>query len=147
MYHIAVFNIAEAKFPMDDNGMKAFNDALDMVNAEAESSQGFVWRLKEDSGNATNIRIYKSPNILVNLSVWKSIDELKAYIYNGDHLSIFVRKKEWFVPRKNAHMVMWYIPEGHIPTAKEGKVKLEHLIQHGSSQEAFGFRQIFDAPA
>jgi len=146
MYQIAVYNIAEAKFPMDDIGMKAFNDAIDMVNAEAEASKGFIWRLKDESGNATNIRIYDKPNMLVNLSVWETIEALKAYLYNGDHLSIFVRKKEWFVPMKTAHMVLWYVPNGHIPMAEEGKMKLDHLIAQGESQQAFGFRKIYDAP-
>lgn len=146
MYHIAVFNIAEAKFPMDDIGMKDFNDAIDMVNQEAESSNGFIWRLKDESGNATNIRIYDDANMLVNLSVWKTVDDLKNYIYNGDHLSIFVRKKEWFIPMKKEHMVLWYIKEGHIPTAAEGKEKLDYLIQNGHSSVAFGFRNIYEAP-
>lgn len=147
MYNIAAFNIAEAKFPMDDAAMKDFNDAIDKVNQEAESSKGFVWRMQDDSGNATNIRIYDNANMIVNLTVWKTVEDLKNYIYNGDHLSVFVRKKEWFVAMKTAHMVLWYVKDGELPSAEEAKTKLDYLIQNGPSQAAFGFRHIFAPPA
>ena len=146
MYHIAIYNIAEAKFPMDDIGMKDFNDAIDKVNLEAEASQGFVWRLQDDSGNATNIKIYDNASMLVNLSVWESVEDLKNYIYNGDHLKVFTRRKEWFVPMKTAHMVMWYVKARDIPTAEEGKAKLDFLVTNGPSAKAFGFRHIYEAP-
>ena len=145
-YHIASYNIAKASYPMDDIRMKGFNDAIDQVNAEAERSPGFIWRLQDESGNATNIQIYNDPKMLVNLSVWKSIDDLKDYLYNGDHLAIFVRKKEWFEPMKTAHMVLWWVKAGSIPTAEEGKAKLEYLIEHGASEEAFGFREMYPCP-
>jgi len=146
MYHIAAYNIARSKFPMNDPRMDGFNDALDQVNAEAESSKGFVWRLQDDSGNATNINIYDDPHMLVNLSLWESVEDLKAYIYNGDHLAIFQRKKEWFQTMKEAHMVLWWVKQGNLPRAEEAKKKLEYFIQNGPSQEAFGFRNIHSKP-
>lgn len=145
-YHLASYNIAKANYPMDDVRMKGFNDAIDQVNAKAEASQGFIWRLKDESGNATNIQIYNDPKMLVNLSVWESVEDLKAYLYNGDHLSVFLRKKEWFEPMKTAHMVLWWIEAGTIPTAQDGKAKLEYLIEHGHSPAAFGFRNMYEAP-
>lgn len=146
MYHLASYNIAKANYPMDDMRMQGFTDAIDQVNAEAERSTGFIWRLQDESGNATNIQIYNDPKMLVNLSVWTSIEDLKAYLYNGDHLSIFVRKKEWFAAMETAHMVLWWIEAGTIPTAQQGKAKLEYLIEHGPSEQAFGFRNMFGAP-
>lgn len=145
-YHLASYNIAKANYPMDDVRMQGFNDAIDQVNAEAERSPGFIWRLQDESGNATNIQIYNDPKMLVNLSVWKSIDDLKDYLYNGDHLSVFLRKKEWFEPMKTAHMVLWWVEAGTIPTAEAGKAKLEYLIDHGASEQGFGFRELFHHP-
>jgi len=146
MFNIATYNIAEAKFPMDDSAMKDFNDAIDKVNQEAEASKGFVWRMQDDSGNATSIRIYDNANMIVNLTVWRTVEDLKNYIYNGDHLSVFVRKKEWFATMKTPHMVLWYIKDGELPTVEDAKAKLNHLIENGPSKEAFGFRNIFDPP-
>lgn len=145
-YHLASYNIAKSNFPMDDPRMQGFTDALDKVNAEAERSPGFIWRLKDESGNATNIDVYNDPHMLVNLSLWESAEDLKLYLYNGDHLSIFLRKKEWFEPMKSAHMVLWWVEAGTIPTAMQGKQKLDYLIEKGSSQEAFGFKAVYAPP-
>jgi len=146
-YHLAQINIVEALFPLDDPRMKDFVDQLPAINAEGENSPGFVWILKDETETAVNFVIFNNPNILVNMTVWESIDALKDFIYKGDHLKTFVRRKEWFVAMKKSHLALWWIPKGHIPTLVEAAQKLEKLWKEGPSKDVFTFRKLFPPPA
>ena len=146
-YHLAQINIVEARYPLADPRMKAFIDQLPKVNAEGENSPGFVWILKDETETAVNFVIFNNPDILVNLTVWETIEALKDFIYKGDHLKAFIRRKEWFLPMKKSHLALWWIPEGHIPTLEEAEQKLEKLWKEGSSAEVFTFRKLFPPPA
>lgn len=53
-YHLAQFNISRLSAPLDDPRMKEFVDFLDPVNAFAEQSSGFVWRLTAAEGQAAS---------------------------------------------------------------------------------------------
>ncbi len=146
-YHIAQINIVEARYPLTDPRMKGFVDQLPKVNAEGENSPGFVWILKDETETAVNFVIFNNPDILVNLSVWETIAALKDFIYKGDHLKAFIRRKEWFLPMKKSHLALWWIPKGYIPTLAEAEQKLEKLWTEGPSAEAFTFRKMFPPPA
>ncbi|MEM9004821.1 MAG: DUF3291 domain-containing protein, partial [Cyanobacteria bacterium P01_F01_bin.86] len=126
--------------------MAEFVAALDEVNAAAEQSSGFVWRLQTSSGNATDIRTYADPRILVNLSVWQNVEQLKAYAYQSVHVNFFARRRQWFEKLPGEHLALWWIPEGHLPTAAEGKSKLEYLELHGESPVCFTFAQTYPPP-
>lgn len=132
---------------INDPIMKDFVDALDEVNAVAERSNGFVWRLKDDNNNATGIDIYADQQIIFNLSVWQSIEHLEAYVYNGEHLAVLKRRREWFVKFGKPFMALWYVPAGHAPTVQEAKERLAHLQEHGPSLYAFDFKSRYPAPA
>ena len=95
-FHLAQFNIAKALVPLDDPQLADFVARLAEVNASAEASPGFVWRLKDDSGDATSIREYPDPKILVNMSVWESIEQLQAFVYQGKHMEVFKQRARWF---------------------------------------------------
>ena len=139
--HLAQLNIAEARTSMEDPVMAGFINNTDRINALAESSPGFIWRLVgEDSDDSYSIRAFESEHILVNMSVWKDRESLFNYVYNSGHVEIFKRKKEWFTKMLKMHMVLWYIEDGHIPTVEEGKERLEYLQGHGESPYAFGFK-------
>lgn len=138
-YHLAQINIALMKAPLDDPIMAEFAAALDDVNAIADHSPGFVWRLQTDSGNATSIQAYADPKLLVNLSVWRSVEELKTYVYQSLHGDFFIRRRQWFEKYQGEHFAMWWIPAGRLPTVEEGKAKLEYLALHGDSPECFTF--------
>ena len=68
--HLAQFNIARIKYPLDDPRIKEFVDNVARVNALADGIDGFVWRLADDSGNAMGMQVYGDPRILPNLTVW-----------------------------------------------------------------------------
>ena len=145
-YHLAQINIAKMKAPLDDPIMAEFANALDEVNTVAEKSPGFVWRLQTSSGNATELRAYSDPKILVNISVWQSVEQLKTYVYQSLHSDFFVRRRKWFEKYQGEHFAMWWIRVGHLPTIEEGKAKLEYLELHGDTPECFTFAEPYLPP-
>lgn len=146
-YHLAEINIAKMKgVDINDPIMKEFVDNLDLVNTVAEKSEGFVWRLKDESSNATNLNPYNDEQIIVNVSVWENIETLEGYMYKTFHSEFLKRRKEWFLKFGKAHTAMWWIPAGQIPTLEEAVEKLDHLQQNGPSQSVFDLRNKFPAP-
>lgn len=132
---------------MDGAVMAEFARALEPMNGLAEASPGFVWRLKGDDGDATALRVFDDGQILINLSVWRSVDALRAYTYRSGHAHYVKRRKEWFSPFGRPHYVLWWIPEGHTPTADEAKTRLDAIHAHGPTAQAFTFTDLFDPPA
>ena len=110
--HLAQLNIGRFRYPTDDPRMADFMNNLDLVNALAERSQGFVWRLKDDSGNATNFRPFPDPQMAVNLSVWESTEALERFVYQTVHKRFYGRREEWFDKLEGPHAVMWWIAAG-----------------------------------
>ncbi|MBV1707027.1 MAG: DUF3291 domain-containing protein [Hyphomicrobiales bacterium] len=140
--HIAELNIGRFRYSADDARMAGFMQNLDRINAIAERSAGFVWRLKDESNNATAIRPFPDPDMAVNLSVWESAEALEAFVWNTVHARIYAGKPAWFEKLDEAHLVMWPIEAGHIPSLEEAKARLEHLRQHGNSDYAFGWSHL-----
>lgn len=125
---------------IDSPIMADFVNNLDRINEIAESSTGFVWRLKGDDNNATTLRVFDDDFLIINVSVWESIDALFNFTYSSAHIEIFKRKKEWFGAMSEMHMAFWYVPEGHEPTPEEAKHRLNYLNEHGESPYAFSFK-------
>jgi hypothetical protein len=140
--HIAQLNIGRFRYPTDDRRMAGFMDNLDRINALAERSDGFVWRLKDESNNATAIRPADDPTMAVNLSVWESVDALERFVWATVHKQIYNRKGAWFEKLATPHFAMWPIAPGHIPDVAEAMARLEHLTQHGDSDLAFGWSHL-----
>ena len=140
--HLAQLNIGRFRYPTDDPRMADFMNNLDLVNALAERSQGFVWRLKDDSGNATNFRPFPDPQMAVNLSVWESTEALERFVYQTVHKRFYGRREEWFGKHEGPHAVMWWIAAGHLPTLDEAKERLEYLTANGPSDRAFGWESV-----
>lgn len=141
---LAQLNIAQAKYDLDAPQIKDFVDNLDIVNTTAENTPGFVWRLKDDSGSATNIQAFDDPNMLVNMSIWRDVDSLKDFMFRTHHKGFMRRKGEWFHKLPQANYVMWWIEENHRPTIEEALHRLEHLREHGESAYAFSFKKVFN---
>ena len=141
---LAQLNIAQAKYDLDAPQIKDFVDNLDIVNTTAENTPGFVWRLKDDSGSATNIQAFDDPNMLVNMSIWRDVDSLKDFMFRTHHKDFMRRKGEWFHKLPQANYVMWWIEENHRPTIEEALARLEHLREHGESAYAFSFKKVFN---
>jgi hypothetical protein len=143
-YELAQLNVAELKAPLDSPQLKDFVDNLDRINALAEESAGFVWRLKGDGNDATSLRPL-GDRIIVNMSTWRDVESLKNYVYKSAHIEILKRKREWF-ERMSMPYALWWVPAGHRPTVAEAAARLELLRAKGASPEAFHFGEAFSAP-
>jgi len=139
--HLAQFNIARVKYPLDDPRMKEFVDNVARVNALAEQIDGFVWRLQGDSGNAMGLQVYDDPRILPNLTVWRDVAALERFVWKTVHNRFYGRRAEWF-EHTETPLVMWFVPEGARPSLAEGVERLDHLKAHGSSDHAFGWAHL-----
>lgn len=145
-WHIAQLNVGRAVAPPGSPELADFMAALDRINALAESSPGFVWRLQSASGNATDILVSDDPKSLVNMSVWSSVESLFAFVYRTGHTSVMQRRREWFEKPAEAHLVLWWIPAGHIPTVEEALERLGQLRREGPTPRAFTFSRRYPAP-
>jgi hypothetical protein len=144
--HLAQVNIARALAPIDHPQLAGFVAELDEINALADGSPGFVWRLKTDEGNATSVRAYEDDLILFNLSVWESAEDLKSFVYGSAHTLVMRQRRKWFERFKGAYTALWWIDAGHIPSVLEAKERLEHLETHGATPHSFSFATLFPAP-
>lgn len=124
--------------------MHGFVSRLDEINALAEQSPGFIWRLKDETGNATSIRAFDDPDLLLNMSVWKDVASLRSFVYKSAHVELLRNKKKWFEPPINNHQVLWWLPFGELPGLEQANEKLEKIKEFGPTQEAFDFTRIFD---
>ena len=143
--HIAQVNIGRVKAAPEDPAMAGFMTRLDEINALADGSPGFVWRLQTSEGNATYLRPYDDERILVNMSVWESIEQLKHYVYKTTHAELLRQRQDWFEKFAGSYTALWWIPEGHIPSVDEAKKRLAHLDAQGPTQFAFTFKNPFPA--
>jgi hypothetical protein len=146
VYHVAQVNIGRVKAPTDDPRMAGFMNRLDEINALADRSPGFVWRLQTSAGNATYFRPYEHDDrILLNMSVWKTIESLRHYVYQTAHREALRQRHEWFEIFGNTYVALWWVPAGHIPSIDEAKKRLAYLDAHGPTQFAFNFKTTFKA--
>ena len=144
--HLAQINVGRLLHPITDPRIADFVNNLDAINALAEASPGFVWRLKDDgSNNATAISAYEDASILMNMSVWTSHEALYEYVYKTMHRRFVQRRKEWFELFGAQYVALWWVNEGHIPTPNEGQRRLAHLERFGPTAYAFTFRKLFPA--
>jgi len=146
MHHLAQLNIGIIRGPMDSAVMADFAGALERINALAERSPGFIWRLQTAAGDATAIRPTDNPNLLVNMSVWRDLESLRDYVYHTAHVNLMRRRREWFERMPEAFLVLWWIPVGHQPTVAEAMARLELLRSYGPTPAAFSFRQAYPSP-
>ena len=145
-YHLAQINIARFRLPAEDPANAEFIAALDRVNTIADVQAGFVWRLKGEANNALEFKAFDDPNLVVNMSVWRDMDALAAFVYrNSAHREIMRRRREWLTAIEIS-LALWWVPAGIVPTVEEGCVRLETLTRIGPSPEAFTFKSPFPAP-
>ncbi len=142
-FHLAQANIGRMRGPIDSPVMAGFVAQLEYINSVADCSPGFVWRLQTDDGDATAVRIFDDETLLFNMSVWESVDDLRAYVYDSDHRVPLRDRKQWFERFEKPFIVLWWVPVGHIPTVREAEQKFESLWLHGPTPEAFTFKLNF----
>ncbi len=146
-HHLAQVNIALPKQPLDSPLLEEFVAALDPVNAVADGAPGFVWRLQTEDGDATAVRAFGDDRLIVNMSVWESLEALRDFVYrNPAHLRVMRRRKEWFERLQEAHLALWWVPAGHVPAVAEAEERVAHLRAYGPTPYAFTFRNHFPPP-
>ena len=127
--------------------MEGFRRQLDPINALADASPGFVWRLQTEDGNATAVRPYPDDDLMaINMSVWESLEALQQFVYRSAHVGPLRDKRQWFEPLTGPILALWWIPAGHVPTVEEAVDRLAHLAKHGPTPHAFTFRTASPAP-
>jgi hypothetical protein len=142
-YHLAQLNIARLKHPLESPEMAEFVARLEEINALADESHGFVWRLQTEDGNTTAIDFFGA-DILVNMSLWSDLETLRDFAYRSAHRQVLARRGEWFDAMREAYAVLWWVAAGHIPTLEEAAAQLECLRREGAGPRAFTFRRVFD---
>ena len=145
-YHVAQCNIGRVVAPLESPQLAGFVAALEPVNRLADAARGFVWRLQTEAGDATAIRAFEDDMLLLNMSVWESIEALAEFTYHTPHRDVLRRRRRWFERLTEAYLVLWWIPAGALPTVSDAKARLEKLRRDGPSPEAFTFQSPFPAP-
>ena len=145
-WHLAQINIAKLRAPLDDPLLAEFSANLDIVNRAAEISEGFIWRFTEDAGDVSDFT-YFGPDYIVNMSVWQDIRSLRRYIASEPHLSVMMKKQNWFHVIDGPHLALWWIQAGTVPTLVEADERLNILQAKGPTQSAFTFQDNFSPPA
>jgi heme-degrading monooxygenase HmoA len=145
-FHLAQVNIGRLVAPVDDPKIAEFLAQLEGVNALADAAPGFQWRLQSSSGNATDVPYNDDPFVLVNMSLWESVEALRDYVYRSQHVEVMRDRAKWFEKMEKPHYCLWWVPAGHLPTVAEARERLEHYQEHGATPRSFWFSQPFDAP-
>jgi hypothetical protein len=157
-YILAQVNFGRLLAPIDSPRIADFVAALEPVNAVADAAPGFVWRLQTEDGNATAVGGFEEDavdaggsggsggGIVINMSVWESVEALGAYVYGDAHIAVLRRRREWFSLMKDTHLALWWIPRGHVPTVAEAEDRVRYLRAHGPTPNAFTLREHFPAP-
>jgi len=145
-FHLAQANIGLLRAPIEDPIMEGFRSQLDSINALADRSPGFVWRLQTEDGNALAIRPFADQRMAINMSVWESLGALQQFVYGSAHVGPLRDRKQWFESIEGPILVLWWLPVGHVPTVAEALERLAHLKERGPSRDAFTFRTPFPSP-
>jgi Domain of unknown function (DUF3291) len=145
-WQIAQVNVALPREPLDAPALAEFVAELEPVNALADSAPGFVWRLQDESGDATSIQAFDDDRLIINMSFWESIEDLWQFVYDGRHLEVMRRQREWMVRLAESHLALWWVPVGHPPDTDEARDRLDHLRAHGPTAHAFTFKQRYLPP-
>ena len=142
-YNIAQVNIGRIRAELDDPIMAGFVNRLDEINALADASPGFIWRLKTEANNATYLRPFNDERTLLNMSVWESVEALRQFVFQTAHVQLLRHRHAWFEKFAGAYAALWWVPVGHLPGFDEAKRRLAHLDKDGPTQFAFTFQSVF----
>lgn len=145
-YHLAQVNIARMRAPLTDPLMAGFVARLDEINALADQAEGFVWRLQPDADNERQIVAFENDGMIFNLSLWRSVEALRDFVYHSTHKQLIQSRAEWFEKMDGPHMALWWVPAGHLPGIDEALLRLDRLELLGPAQNAFTFAQPFPMP-
>jgi len=145
-WHLAQYNLAKLRKPLTDPLLADFVSEIDRVNHLGDASPGFVWRHQTAEGNSTSVRPREDESIIINFTVWESIDALFEFTYHSDHVEVYRKRRKWFEHVDWQYLVLWWVRADHIPTVEEAEERLLHLNEYGATPHAFTFKERFPAP-
>ena len=145
-FHLAEYNVAHLRAPLDAPEMAEFVAFLDPINAHAERCPGFVWRLTAPGGRPSSYLAgaLANPMAVPNLSVWTDLGALRAFAYDTVHRYFLQQRQRWFARTDEPHLVLWWVPAGHLPTLAEAEARLRLLEARGPTADTFTFQEAFD---
>jgi len=144
-FHLAQVNIGLPLEPLESERLRGFVEMLEPINALADRAPGFVWRLQTEDGDATAIRVFEDERLIMNMSVWESIEAFASFVYGADHGAVMRQRRQWFVPM-HVYTAAWWIPAGTLPTPADAVARLDLLRRHGPTQDAFTIKRPFPPP-
>lgn len=146
-WDLAQVNIAAPSAPLTSPELAWFTDALEAVNAVADAAPGFRWRLQTEDGDATALRVFDDDDMIINMSVWASLEALGDFVYrNPAHVAVLRQRRKSFPRMAEAHQALWWVPAGVRPTVADAEERLSRLRDHGPTPQAFTFAEPFAAP-
>ena len=152
--HLAQANIARMRANPNTLEMSGLVARLDEINKLAEQSRGFVWRLKGSEASVEALRVfedYSAPfepeRLFYNMSVWETFADLRQFTFRTGHAEMLRDKHRWIEPFDRAHLALWWIPAGHLPTIAESADRLSSVHEKGPTSYAFTLAESFPPPA
>jgi heme-degrading monooxygenase HmoA len=145
-FHLAQVNIGLPIEPVESERLAGFVAMLEPINALADAAPGFVWRLQTEDGDATAVRAFEDERLLMNMSVWESVETFGAFVYGPQHAAVMKQRRQWFVPMRELYTALWWIPAGAVPTPRDAVHRLDVLRAHGPSADAFTLTRAFPPP-
>ncbi|MFE5241203.1 MULTISPECIES: DUF3291 domain-containing protein [unclassified Streptomyces] len=148
-FHLAQVNVGRILAPLDTPQLSDFVAQLPEINAVADQAPGFVWRMVDDGGaDSTDLRPEADDRmLLINCSVWESVEALQDFTYRSAHLKVLARRREWFERLAEFHHAMWWVPAGHRPSMAEAMDRIALIRAEGEGPGAFTFRSPHPPPA
>ena len=140
---LAQANLAWMRYPLDDPRMADMRDEIDRINTLGDRSAGCVWRFRTESGTATDVRVLDDPGVLFNLTIWRSVEDLRRYVYRTEHVTFFRRRREWFVPPPREPVVLWWVAPGPRPGVEDAMARFERLWRDGPTADAFTLKRVY----
>jgi hypothetical protein len=144
-YHVAQVNIGLPLESLTSQRLRGFVEMLGPINALVDVAPGFVWRLQTEDGDATAIRAFADERLIINMSVWESIEAYGAFVYGPEHLAVMRQRKQWFTTM-SVYTCAWWIPAGTLPTPADAEPRLELLRRLGPTPDAFTIKRPFPPP-
>ncbi|WP_165422855.1 DUF3291 domain-containing protein [Ktedonosporobacter rubrisoli] len=146
MYHLAQVNIGRLRAPLNDPGMAGYVALRPVIDALARKSQGFIWRRGGPGSTAKETDLYEDHMLIANVSVWATLEDYVNFVYKSEHLKVIKQGQQWFQAIDGPHYALWWVPQGHQPSAQEARERLEYLGRHGETAYAFSIEKTFWAP-
>jgi heme-degrading monooxygenase HmoA len=143
--HLAQVNIGLPIEPVESERLRGFMEMLEPINALADTAAGFVWRLQTEDGDATAIRAFEDERLIINVSVWESVETFAAFVYGPEHSAVMRQRRSWFVPMQ-VYTAMWWISAGTLPTPADAVARLDLVTEFGPTPEAFTIKRPFPSP-